>query len=266
MIRLVVNAEGFGTTAVAGARAIEAHRNGIVTSVSLLGNTEDLDGAVTALGGAPELGVGLSLALVGGRPVAPVAHVPSLVGPDGRLRARATEFGLDWAKGTIAAIDVARELEAQIVRARDAGLALDHLSSARNLGFLPGVGAIIETLARRFSIAGIRSSVEPPGLGWVAEPKRGLQTAVLSGMAWLTRRRMGPLRHGPLSWGYVESDRLDEVRILEIIGRLGPGAHELLCHPGGPGGVGEVGALASAKIKTAIAVRGIVLCRWRDLF
>ena len=85
-------------------------------------------------------------------------------------------------------------------------------------------------------------------------------------MAWLTRRQMGPLRHGPLTWGYVESGRLDEVRILEIIGRLGPGAHELLCHPGGPGGDREANALASAKIKPAIDERGIVLCRWRDLF
>jgi hypothetical protein len=77
---------------------------------------------------------------------------------------------------------------------------------------------------------------------------------------------MGQLRHGPVTWGYVESDRLDEVRILEIIGRLAPGAHELVCHPGGPGGAGELAALGSAKVRTALAARGIVLCRWQDLF
>ncbi len=42
---------------------------------------------------------------------------------------------------------------------------------------------------------------------------------------------MGMLRHGPQSWSYVESGRLDEIRILEIIGRLGAGDHELICHP-----------------------------------
>ena len=50
--------------------------------------------------------------------------------------------------------------------------------------------------------------------------------------AWLTRRQLGARRHGPQSWGYVEAGHLDEIRILEIIGRLGPGPHELICHPG----------------------------------
>ena len=266
MIRLVVNAEGFGMSAEADARTIDGHRRGSVTSVAVVGNASDLAGTVKALGEAPGLGVGLSLALTAGAPVAEVGRVPSLLGPDLRLRASGAEFALAWAKGAIAALDVERELEAQIARARDAGLELDHLSTSRNLGFLPGVGPVVERLARRFGIGGVRSSVEPPNLAWVASPRRGLQTAVLSGMAWLTRRQMGPLRHGPLTWGYVESDRLDEVRILEIIGRLGPGAHELLCHPAGPGGAVELAALASEKIRTAIAERGIVLCRWKDLF
>ena len=266
MIRLVVNAEGFGMSAEADARAIDGHRRGIVTSVAVVGNAGDLLGTVATLRAAPELGVGLSLALTAGAPVADVGRVPSLVGPDLRLRPSGAEFALAWAKGAIAPLDVERELEAQIARAREAGLDLDHLSTSRNLGFLPGVGTIVEKLAQRFGIGGVRSSVEPPNLAWVASPRRGLQTAVLSGMAWLTRRRMGTLRHGPSTWGYVESDRLDEVRILEIIGRLGPGAHELLCHPGGPGGAGELAALASDKIRTAIGERGIVLSRWRDLF
>jgi len=61
------------------------------------------------------------------------------------------------------------------------------------------------------------------------------------------------------------------VRILEIIGRLGPGPHELICHPGGNGSEGhaadgEMDALTSPRIKTALEARGIQLVRWRDLF
>jgi predicted glycoside hydrolase/deacetylase ChbG (UPF0249 family) len=266
LIRLVVSAEDYGSSAEADALILRGHREGVVTSVSLVGNAVEFDGALAGLRGATAIGVGVALALVGGTPVAPAAAVPTLVRADGRLRGRGAEFALDWFKGAIAAADVERELEAQIARVRDAGLTVGHLCTAHSLGFVPGVGAVVERLARRFAIPGVRASVEPPGLGWVAEPRRGLETAVLSGMAWLTRRRMGPLRHGPVTWGYVESDRLDEVRILEIIGRLAPGAHELLCHPGGPGGAGELAALASAKVRTALAARGIVLCRWQDLF
>lgn len=266
VIRLVVSAEDYGLSAEADALILRGHREGVVTSVSLVGNAVDFGGAVAGLRGAPELGVGVALALVGGVPVAPAGQIPTLVRADGWLRARGADFALDWCKGAIAAADVERELEAQIVRVRDAGFAVGHLCTAHSLGFFPGVGSVVERLARRFSIPGVRASVEPPGLGWVAEPRRGLETALLSGMAWLTRRRMGSLRHGPVTWGYVESNRLDEVRILEIIGRLAPGAHELLCHPGGPGGAGELAALESAKVRTGLAARGIVLCRWQDLF
>jgi len=265
MIRLAVTAEDFGASAPSNLRTLEAHRNGIVTGVSLLGNCDDLAQAVALLEEVPGLGVGLALALVGGRPTLPSGEVPSLVRPTGAFRTSAVDFAVDWWSGTIAPAEIERELEAQIARARAAGLTIDHLSTVGHVGLLPGVGMIVERLAKRFGIVGLRTAVEPPGLGWVAEPQRGLETAVLAGLSWLTRRRLGTLRHGPVTWGYVESGRLDEVRILEIIGRLSSGSHELLCHPGADSD-GELNALTSPKVKKAIAERGILLGRWRDQF
>jgi predicted glycoside hydrolase/deacetylase ChbG (UPF0249 family) len=266
MIRLVVTAEDFGSTPASDLRTLEGHRRGIVTGTSLLGNCDDLPRAARLLKEAPELGVGISLALVGGRPTLPSAQVSSLVRSTGAFRPSAVDFALDWWSGAIAAADVERELEAQIVRVRAEELVVEHLSSVGHVGLLPGIGEILERLAKRFGIPGLRTAVEPPGLGWVAEPQRGLETAVLAGLSWMTRRRLGTLRHGPVTWGYVESGRLDEVRILEIIGRLGAGSHELLCHPGAAEPDGELGALTSTKVKNAIADRGIVLGRWRDQF
>jgi len=265
MIRLVVNAESFGASEAGNLRTLDAHARGIVTSTSLLGNCADLSGAVAQLRGAPALGVGLALALTDGPSLLGTA-APTLLTPGGTLRDSVVEFARDWYKGAIAAWDVEHELAAQVARARAAGLTLDHLSTVGHVGMLPGVGEIVEKLARRFGIAGIRTTVEPPGLTWLADPRRGASTALLAGLAWMTRRRMGALRHGPLTWGYSESGRLDPVRILEIIGRLAPGSHELLAHPAGPGGASEVEALTSARARTAIERRGIVLSRWSELF
>src|SRR6185503_6200586 len=122
-----------------------------------------------------------------------------------------------------------------------------------------------------------RSAIESPSLSWVTDPRRGLKAGVLTGLGWLTRRQLGARRHGPQSWGYVESGRLDEVRILEIIGRLGPGPHELICHPGEEDSAGdgeparyqrvaEIAALTSRKVRRAIEQGGVSLCRWGDLF
>jgi predicted glycoside hydrolase/deacetylase ChbG (UPF0249 family) len=277
VIRLVVNAEGFGASVATNALILQTHRTGIVTSTALVGNCPDTAGAAASLREAPALGVGLSLALLQGKPVAPPVEVSSLLTESGEFRTRAADFGVDWVKGHIRPEHVEREMELQIARARAAGLELDHLSTRGHVGLLPGVAAIVERLARRHKIPGLRTTVEPPTLAWITDARRGLETGVLAGLAWLSRRRLGPLRHGPRSWGYLDRRRLDEIRVLEIIGRLGPGSHELICHPGNDGADAptgdtpgsatmELAALMSPRIRAALDRREIRLCRWRDLF
>lgn len=277
-IQLVVNADDLGMSPAISRGILRAHREGIVTSASLLATCPDLDGVRALLADAPDLGIGAHLTLLDSRPVADPATVPSLVGPDGRFFTRGQDFIAAWVKGKVDPGDVERELEAQVLRIRDAGIGIDHLDTHHHLGFLPAVGRAVESVAKRHGILGIRSAVERPTLAWVTEPGRGLQAGLLTGLAWFARRQLGARRHGPQSWGYVESGRLDEIRVLEIIGRLGPGPHELICHPGeediGPGEgpsvryqrIGELAALTSSKVRRAIERRGVTLCRWRDLF
>jgi predicted glycoside hydrolase/deacetylase ChbG (UPF0249 family) len=181
-------------------------------------------------------------------------------------------------KGNIKLVEIEREFTAQVERVRAAGLTPDHLNTHRHLGFVPAVGRAMESVARRHRIPGIRSAVERPTLAWLTDPGRGLEAGVLTGLAWLSRRQLGALRHGPQSWGFVEAGRLDEVRILEILGRMSNGPHELICHPGeeddAESGTGEephhrareLVALTSAKVRRALAQRRVTLCRWKDLF
>jgi hypothetical protein len=219
--------------------------------------------------------------------VAPAASVASLLEPTvaggpptDHFRGDPRRFALEWLRGRVLASEVECELEAQLDRARTVGLELDHLCTVGHLGFLPGIGAIVERLAHRHRIGGIRTDVEPPTLTWVVDPRRGVELGVLSGLAWLTRRRLGMLKHGPRSWGYMEAGRLDEIRILETIGRMGAGAHELICTPsrhpglsppsgsplGQASGSPDLSALRTARVRTAVEQREIVLCRWRDLY
>ena len=231
-IRLVVNADDFGMSQSISRGVLRAHRDGIVTSTSLLGNCADIDGARALLAEAPSLGVGVHLALVQGTPVADPASVRSLLGPDGRFRPSGADFIAAWTKRNIVAEEVEREFDAQVARVRAAGITIDHLDTHHHLGFLPVVGRSVETVARRHGIGGIRSAVERADavVGDRPAPRHQGRRADRPGLADApaARRR----RHGAQSWGYVESGRLDEVRVLEIIGRLGPGTHELICHPG----------------------------------
>ena len=80
---LVVNADDFGQSPGTSRGIVRAHREGVVTSTSVLGNCEDLAGVAALLAEAPELGVGVHLTLVGGRPVAPAVSLPTLTNADG---------------------------------------------------------------------------------------------------------------------------------------------------------------------------------------
>jgi len=271
-VRLVVDADGFGASAQRDCGVIATHRSGIVTSTSVLGNAADPVSVKQALAAVPGLGVGVLLSLVDGPPVAPVDTVPSLLGPDGKFPPRARDVVFRWAKAALKPDEVEQELDAQVSRLRDVGLTIDHLCSKDGLGFLPVVAQAQEKIARRHAIPGLRVAVEKPTLSWAADPRRAVETAAMASMAWFSRRDMGARRHGPESWGFFESGRLDEVRVLEILGRLGHGSHEILCHPDLDGDLlaaprnSEAFALTSARVRAVLNDRQIELCRWADLF
>lgn len=268
-IRLVVNADGFGASPARDLGVLAAHRDGIVTSTCVLGNAGDPGSVAAALESAPHLGVGVLLTLVGGRPVAPPTELPSLVDSEGAFLARPRELLLVWAKAALRELDVEREFEAQVGRWRDLGLPIDHLATQHDLSALPMIAATVEKVARHHGIPGLRTAVEKPTLAWATDLPRGLLTAALGSLTWYSRRHMGALRHGPQTWGHFEAGRLDEIRLLEMVGRMGPGAHEIRCAPEldetRPAPT-ELGALCSSRVRAAIERRGIELCRWRDLF
>ena len=274
-IRLVVNADGFGLSAARTRGILAAHKDGIVTSTSVLGNTTDPEAIKVELCKLPNLGAGVLLTLEDGPPVSKPETVASLVDENGRFPSREREILLNWAKVAMLPAHIEQEFDAQVSRLRDIGLVVDHLCARGSVGFLPVVAQAMEKVARRHSVAGLRTAVERPTLAWTADIPRGLATAALGAMAWYSRRQLGVRRHGPQSWGYFERGRLDEIRILEILGRLGPGSHEIICHPDldpatqespGTGKHGEVDALTSARVRAALAGRHIELCRWVDLF
>lgn len=271
-IRLVVNGDGFGGSAARTRGVLAAHQSGIVTSTSVVGNAAHPEAIMTDLGQAPNLGVGVLLCLDDGPPVANPASVPSLLDGSGKFPARERDVLVNWAKSAMQPAHIELEFDAQVARLRDLGLVIDHLCARGGVGFLPVVAQAMESVARRHGIAGLRTAVERPTLTWTADLPRGIATAALGAMAWYSRRQLGARRHGPQSWGYFERGRLDEIRILEILGRMGPGSHEIVCQPeidpasDKPPARSEVTALSSARVREALTSRHIELCRWSDLF
>lgn len=228
---LIVNADDYGLTAGVSRGILRAHREGIVTSVSLLTVAPAFRETAALLRDAPRLGVGVHLALVGeDPPLSPASRIRSLVGEDGR-------FPRDWkaflGRSTRARTrEIEEELAAQIETARAAAPLLDHLDSHQHLHLLPKVRRAVLRLARRFGIRGVRvtrSRVRrPPGLAvrWLG---RGLVRAA-------ARER---LRFPDACEGFDQSGRMGLPALRAAIARTaarGPAVRsvEILTHPGEP--------------------------------
>jgi predicted glycoside hydrolase/deacetylase ChbG (UPF0249 family) len=90
---------------------------------------------------------------------------------------------------------------------------------------------------------------------------------------------LGALRHGAQTWGLAESGNLGRTRLLELLGRLGPGVHELICHPGEVSAHAltlsgqkrmferrmEMETLCDPQVRMWLRQRQIELCRFKDV-
>ena len=94
--RLIVNADDFGRSTGINQAVIQAHREGILTTASLMVNEPGLAEAVELARENPRLGVGLHLALSHGRSALPPEKIPGLVNARGEFSNRAEATGLRY--------------------------------------------------------------------------------------------------------------------------------------------------------------------------
>src|SRR5437867_13212189 len=83
--RLIVNADDFGRSHSINEAVVRAHRDGILTSASLMVNGDAADGAVQLARQNPRLGVGLHVTLVCGTSALPPGEIPGLVDAGGNF-------------------------------------------------------------------------------------------------------------------------------------------------------------------------------------
>jgi chitin disaccharide deacetylase len=240
---LIVNADDLGWTAGVNRGIAEAHRNGIVTSASLLANGQAFAEGVALARDAGGLGLGVHLNLNDGPPVAPPESVPSLVndagefegGPDGLLLKIATR-GLVMGQ-------VELEWEAQIAKVRNAGVEPTHLDGHKHVHMLPGLFEIALRLAKRYGIGGIRVSHEASSLRAALSTgerraavvlKQGVQARGLKLLARDARQQAERAGVSTADYfcGIAQTGELTREGVARLLRGLPEGTTELMCHPG----------------------------------
>ena len=234
MRQLIVNADDFGYTRGVNRAILEACREGVVTSTSLLANGAAFEDAVEAAASEPRLDVGCHLNFIEGKPVSPPERIPHLLGKDGRFLP-AWRLALRLTLGLVPEGEIEQEAAAQMEKLLQAGVRVSHVDTHKHTHTHPAVARGIARAARRLGIGWIRRPFENflPGSARKLSAKR-LLVGSLNLLARSFERRMAALDMAMPDHftGIVLTGRLTRQEFGEALAALPPGVTEVMCHPG----------------------------------
>jgi hopanoid biosynthesis associated protein HpnK len=285
--QLILNADDFGLTRGVNEGIIKAHREGVLTSATLMACGPAFDHAVELAKQNPRLGIGCHLVLVGGTAVAPVENISSLASKDGRLPESLGSLVTRLSAGMIRSNEIDTELRAQILKIRAAGIEPTHVDTHKHTHAHPAVMAAIGRVARALGVRKVRKPMENLQDSW--ESSRGENSAILKDLlAAAAARAAAPLFHSASRKYGLRSP--DHFLGLAMTGRLGPqalrrmislvqeGSTEIMLHPGVCDSElekidtrlfrqrnAEMDALIEPGVRSAIEERGIRLITYGEL-
>jgi predicted glycoside hydrolase/deacetylase ChbG (UPF0249 family) len=241
---LIVNADDFGLSPEANAGIVRAHREGIVTSTTLMANMPGFREAVELAAGCPGLGLGLHINLTDGPPD---SLLPGLAG----LMVRA------WWSEAAMRLGIAAQVEIALA----AGVRITHLDSHKHVHVHPSVLSALIWAAKEYGIGAVRVPVESRRC-WAGAP---LGWKVRSALVSVNALRV---RHAARREGLAVTDHFvgtartcnwDPESMAAVIDGLKPGVTELMVHPD------DVQSLVSSEVRSAVKSAGVRLMTYADL-
>ncbi len=286
MRRLIVNADDFGLTPGVNRAIVEAHRNGVVTSATLMANSAAFDEAAALARSNPQLGIGCHVVLVDGRPVLAAETVSSLIdaGSGGEFHQALGRFTGRVVAGQIKAVQIEAEAAAQIRKLQAAGMAVCHVDTHKHTHVLPQVLRPLLRAARACGVRAVRNPFEPVRISLLSGHLRlWKQYGLVRSLSCLTRPFLKEVAAAGMvtcdgTIGLVTTGFLDQDLLRHMIESLPEGTWEMVCHPGyndadlakvktrlRESRSEELQMLTSPETRGLLANRGIRLISYRDL-
>ena len=282
MRRLIINADDFGLTSGVNHGILESHRNGVVTSSTLMACGAGFDEAAAAATQASKLSVGCHVVLVDGSPVLSAPQVSSLAIASSapRFRESLISFAYLATMGRLDQEQIEKEVTAQIRKLQAAGIPVSHLDSHKHTHMFPVVLRGMLRAAEHCGVRAIRNPFEPLVFANLGSWKRQFQLRVL-------RRDRASFRNQLAKAGMVTPDGcvgiaatgdLTLAAFQALIENLPEGTWEFVTHPGYNdaelSGVKtrlrgsrekELAILTSNEVKELLHRRGVELISYKDL-
>jgi chitin disaccharide deacetylase len=269
--RLIANADDFGRSRSINEAVVRAHREGILTSASLMVNEPAFAEAVARARENPKLGVGLHLTLLCGKSALPPEKIPGLVNARGEFSHRPVAAGFRYFFQRGLREQLRAEIHAQFAKFHATGLLLDHVNGHLHLHLHPAVFRILMEDAASLGIQRLRLTRDCLSRSRRMTSGRWLYRVSHAAIyEWLSRRARQPLqqrgiRHAQITFGLLQHAHVDEEYVLKLLPELPPGDSELFSHPSLDEFKHELDALVSPRVKELVGKLGIKLIRYQDL-
>ena len=231
--RLIVSADDFGLSEAVNEAIERAHRDGILTTASLMVAGPAAADAVRRAHTMPGLHVGLHLVVIEGPAVLPPDQIPVLVGPDGRFPSDQMRLGVRYGFIRAARAQLRQEIAAQFEAFAKTGLRLDHANAHKHMHMHPVIGHMLIDEGLRHGLPALRIPAEPPGvIAACGTPATTASWAMWAGTAVLRRQaRRAGLRVNDHVFGLAWSGHMTTARLLALARHLPPGLSEAYFHP-----------------------------------
>jgi chitin disaccharide deacetylase len=269
--RLIVNADDFGLSSSVNTAVIRAHREGILTSASLMVNEPGCAEAVQLAKENPRLGVGLHLTLLMGHSALAPDQIPGLVNARGEFSNSPVGVGMAYFFKPGLRDQLRAEIHAQFEKFQATGLSLDHVNGHLHMHLHPVVFKILMKDADALGIRHLRLTRDC--LARSRRMARGrwfYRTSHAAIYEWLSNRarnhlHLRKIKHAEITFGLLQDSRVDENYILSLLPELPAGDSELYSHPSLDKFKHEFDALISPRVREQINRLGIELIRYQDL-
>ena len=279
MKRLIVTGDDFGLAEPVN-QAIEiGHREGILTTASLMVGGAAAADAVARAKRLPDLGVGLHLVVAEGSPVSAPDQIPNLVASTGRFYDHLVHAALRFFFLPGSRRQLESEIRAQFEAFRATGLTLDHINAHNHMHLHPTVLSLLMRVARDYGSPPIRVPQEARG---APEAKRfGQSLANRALRPWLSLLRLRLRRAGFRSndWvlGLHQTGSMEEETVLRLLKHLPEGTTEMYFHAATERcpeidrctpeylHEAELRALTSTRVRDAIREQGARPIRFQDI-
>ena len=236
--QIIITSDDFGLSPGVNAAVEKGWRDGILTCASIMPGGAAFNEAVAIAKRNPGLQTGLHLTLVQGKSVLPHSQIPDLVNEAGEFSDNPVAAGMRYFFDKGLYKQLLREIEAQIERVVDAGIPLSHVDGHLNIHLHPTVFAFLTELMPRYGITSFRLSRERLLHNLQFDKQRRLgktaERIIFGALARHAQPQLDKLGIGYAGEvkGVLNSGRMTEEYILQILDGLNQGLTELYFHPG----------------------------------